>query len=114
MSDYLRKIAGGGEFDVADAVRELARVVSGAAAPKVVADGTAGGTMDAPGVVHGEKPESATLAALLNGRVAAILLRGGYGTPAQVRAASDAELLALDGVSEKALAMIREKVGRDG
>jgi hypothetical protein len=99
---------------VAEAVRELARVVGGNATPKRATDASAGGTMDAPGVAHGEKPESAALAALVNGRLAAILLRAGYETPGQVQAATDAELLAVDGISEKALALIREKVGGHG
>ena len=45
-----------------------------------------------------------------NNRLAAILAHAGYGSPAAVAAATDEQLLAIDGVAEKALKLIREKV----
>ena len=45
-----------------------------------------------------------------NVRLASILVRAGYTSPAAVAAASDEALLAVDGVGEKALAVIRERV----
>jgi hypothetical protein len=49
-----------------------------------------------------------------NARLAAVLVREGYGSPEALRAAGDAELLAIDGVSARALRLIREKLGTAG
>ena len=46
-----------------------------------------------------------------NARMAAVLVRAGYTSPAAVGAAPDEALLAIDGVGEKALRAIREKLG---
>ncbi len=46
-----------------------------------------------------------------NARLAAVLVRAGYTSVEAVAAAPDDALLAVDGVGEKALAAIREKVG---
>jgi hypothetical protein len=46
-----------------------------------------------------------------NARLAAVLVRAGYTSVAAVAAAPDAALLAVDGVGEKALKTIREKMG---
>ncbi len=51
------------------------------------------------------------LALALNSRLAAALVAGGFGTLAAVQAASDAELLAVPGLTPKGLKLIREKVG---
>lgn len=49
--------------------------------------------------------------ALGNSRLAALLVAGGFGSLAAVRAASDGELLAVAGVTAKGLKLIRERVG---
>ena len=46
-----------------------------------------------------------------NARLAAVLVRAGYTSTEAVAAAPDAALLAIDGVGDKALKFIREKVG---
>ena len=46
-----------------------------------------------------------------NARLAAVLVRAGYTSVEAVAAAPDEALLAVDGVGEKALKVIREKVG---
>ena len=46
-----------------------------------------------------------------NARLAAVLVRAGYTSVEAVMAAPDEALLAVDGVGEKALKGIREKVG---
>ena len=46
-----------------------------------------------------------------NARLAAVLVRAGYTSPEAVMAAPDEALLAIDGVGDKALQVIREKVG---
>lgn len=51
------------------------------------------------------------LALALNSRLAALLVAGGFGSLAAVRAASDAELLGVAGATERAVKLIREKVG---
>ncbi len=66
---------------------------SGAENPQVAADG----------------PDA--LAYALNSRLAAVLVAGGFGSLAAVRAASDAELRAVAGMTEKGLKLIRAKVG---
>lgn len=51
------------------------------------------------------------LAQLLgSARLASVLVRAGYTSPEAVGAASDEALLAVDGVAEKTLRLIREKV----
>ena len=134
MDDKLKHIAEGGDFDVVDAVRLLARRALGAA-QGIAADAAALG-MDGkstkavkaakpaaggPGVgpaagatMEGETPQTAEggLAQVLNSRMAWVLMRGGLETVEAVRAASDADLLAIDGINIKALGAIREKVGR--
>ena len=96
-SELLKKIADGGEFDPVEAIRELARravveqVQSVPAAADVNAD---------------------DLSALLNGRLAKVLASGGFLTAKELRGATDEALLAVDGVNEKTVALIREKIGR--
>src|SRR5512134_331366 len=52
------------------------------------------------------------LAQLLgNARLAAVLARAGYTSIEAVAAAPDAALLAVDGIGDKALKLMREKVG---
>ena len=46
-----------------------------------------------------------------NARLAAVLVRAGYTSVEAVAAAPDAALLAIDGVGDKALKAIREKLG---
>ena len=46
-----------------------------------------------------------------NSRLAAVLVRAGYTSIDAVAAAPDEALLAVDGVGDKALKLIREKVG---
>ena len=46
-----------------------------------------------------------------NSRLAAVLVRAGYTSIEAVAAAPDEALLAVDGVGDKALKLIREKVG---
>jgi ERCC4-type nuclease len=46
-----------------------------------------------------------------NVRLAGVLARAGYGSPEAVKEASDAALLEIDGIGDKALQVIREKVG---
>lgn len=49
--------------------------------------------------------------ALGNSRLAAVLVRAGFPSPEDVAAASDEALLAVEGLGEKALRSVREKVG---
>ncbi len=58
----------------------------------------------------GSGTEDALAEVLKNGRLAAVLARAGYGTTTAVAGAGDAQLLAIDGVSEKALRQIRERI----
>lgn len=59
----------------------------------------------------GGSPGAAQLAQLLeNARLADVLARAGYGSPAAVAGAADEELLAIDGVGARALRLIRERV----
>lgn len=51
------------------------------------------------------------LAEALNSALASVLIAGGFGTFGAIRAASDAELMALPGVNAKALKLIRTRVG---
>ena len=46
-----------------------------------------------------------------NARLAAVLVRAGYTSREAVAAAPDEALLAIDGIGDKALKTIREKVG---
>lgn len=108
-SDLLRLIAEGGEFDVVDGVRAMARALvllnSG--------DGAVSATMQGPVPVM-LQPAAATgdelLIALRNARLARSLRMGGFNTVAEVREASDAELLAAPDMTEKAVKQIREKL----
>ncbi len=64
-----------------------------------------------PGVTKSEPSELEQLAQRLgNARLAAVLVRAGYTSVEAVKAAPDAALLAIDGVGDKALQVIREKV----
>jgi predicted solute-binding protein len=77
------------------AVAELQTAVRGRASPALSPPAT----------------ETERLAQLLgNSRLAAVLARAGYATPELVAAAPDAALLAVDGIGDKALKLIREKV----
>lgn len=60
----------------------------------------------------GEEPAGpGRLAQMLgNARMASVLVRGGYTSPEAVAAAADEELLALDGVTERALRLIRARL----
>jgi hypothetical protein len=49
--------------------------------------------------------------ALGNPRLAAVLLREGYGSPDAVRAAADGEVLEIHGIGPRARRLIREKLG---
>lgn len=62
---------------------------------------------DGAGVAPG--PEQLAQA-LGNTRLAAALVRAGYTSPAAVAAATDESLLAVDGVAEKALPLIRQRL----
>lgn len=50
------------------------------------------------------------LAFALNGKLAAVLVAGGYDSPAAVAAASDDQLLAVWGINAKAVKLIRERI----
>ncbi|MFN8468270.1 MAG: hypothetical protein U0X20_22110 [Caldilineaceae bacterium] len=56
------------------------------------------------------RDEDALAEVLKNGRLAAVLARAGYGTTTAVAGAGDEQLLGIDGVSEKALRQIRERI----
>ena len=58
----------------------------------------------------GGRGEDALAEVLKNARLAAVLARAGYGTTTAVAGAGDEQLLAIDGVSEKALRQIRERI----
>ena len=84
------------------AVTALQALVQGVGCPTPTPD---------PQVVKGEPSDLVRLAQLLgNGRLAAVLVRAGYTSPEAVVAASDEALLAIDGVGDKALQMIRAKM----
>lgn len=95
-NDFLKRIADGGAFDPAEAIRELARraVVEEIQSIPAVAD------------VNADE-----LGALLNTRLARALAAGGFRTTDDVRSATDDALLAVDGINEKGVALIREKIG---
>jgi DNA-directed RNA polymerase alpha subunit len=69
-------------------------------------------SMETPTAVsRSEETDATPLAPLLgNTRLAAVLARAGFGTVSSLAAASDEQLLKIDGVSEKALKQIRERV----
>ena len=96
-SELLKKIADGGEFDPVEAIRELAKraVVEQMQSGPVLAEVNAD-----------------DLGVLLNTRLAKALAAGGFRTADEVKAATDSALLAVDGVNEKTVALIREKIGR--
>lgn len=89
-----------------------------AKAKKQAAGGTAPAPADPDGAAGGEKTVSEgapsglerLAEALGNARLAAVLVRAGYTSPEAVASAPDEALLAVDGVAEKALKLIREKV----
>jgi predicted flap endonuclease-1-like 5' DNA nuclease len=87
-------------------------VAAGAAAPVTTADCAAAVSMETEGAAgaSGRVSMETPLAPLLgNARLAAVLARAGFGTVSEVAAAGDEQLLKIDGVSEKALRLIREK-----
>ena len=76
--------------------------------------GGAGQPAPTPGPYVGESEPSELeqLAQRLgNARLAAVLVRAGYTSVEAVAAAPDEALLAIDGVGDKALQLIRQKVG---
>lgn len=88
-----------GSFDIADAIRHLDRRLAALerAAPSA--------TMDA--AMQGQ-----TLAEMgLEARLWTLLERHGFAVPADIAAASDEALLAIDGIGPKSLQQIRETVG---
>lgn len=98
-SELLKQIADGGPFDVADAIRELAK--------RAVVD-------EIQSVPAEPEVNAGDLQALLNVRLARALVTGGFKSVEDVRSATDESLLSVDGITEKGLAVIREKVGRGG
>lgn len=56
------------------------------------------------------RDEDALTEVLKNARLAAVLARAGYATTTAVAGAGDDQLLGIDGVSEKALRQIRERI----
>jgi hypothetical protein len=88
---------------------EAKRQAAGGAAPAPAdPDGAAGGEK---AVSEGEPSGPERLAGMLgSARLAAALVRAGYTSPEAVASAPDEALLAVDGVAEKALKLIREKV----
>lgn len=54
------------------------------------------------------------LALALNGKLAATLVAGGFGSVEAVQAASDEELLAVAGIDAKALKLIRQRIPAQG
>ncbi len=67
-------------------------------------------TVSAETAAAGGRGEDALAEVLKNARLAAVLARAGYATTTAVAGAGDAQLLAIDGVSEKALRQIRERI----
>lgn len=94
----LKHIAEGGDFDTVDAVRLLAKELY--LAQTNMADKTPTATTEA----------GHTLAGVLNSKLAATLAAGGYADIESVRAATDDQLLAVAGMNDKALKLIREKL----
>ena len=66
------------------------------------------GGVGAPAPAGDDGPDA--LAYALGGKLAALLLAGGYGAVAAVRAASDEALLAIQGISARRLQLIREQL----
>lgn len=93
----IRGIAGNAGFDVVDAIRQLAREVIALEEMWLPEEGAA-------------TTEQIELSQLLNVRLAGVLAKAGYASADAVKAASDEELLAIAGIGEKALALIREQV----
>jgi DNA-directed RNA polymerase alpha subunit len=93
-------IANGEAFDTNQAIRTLARAM-------IKLAGVGDGSPVQEEIVYAGQD----IASLLNSRLANALVRGGYGSPESLIAATDEELLAVRGVSDKALQQIREKVG---
>jgi hypothetical protein len=90
------------EAAVAELRAELQALVQGVGCPAPTRDRE---------VVKGEPSDLIRLAQLLgNARLAAVLVRAGYTSPEAVMAAPDEALLAIDGLGERALKVIREKV----
>lgn len=97
MSD-IKNLAEGGPFDTTTAIRTLAKELY--LLQINMADHT-------PTVTAAEGP---TLVTLLNGKLAATLANAGYADIESVRLATDEQLLAVPGITDKALKLIREKL----
>ena len=67
-------------------------------------------TVSAETAAGGGRGEDALAEVLKNARLAAVLARAGYATTTAVAGAGDEQLLGIDGVSEKALRQIRERI----
>jgi hypothetical protein len=91
--------------DVYGRLERIEALLAGAENPQVATVAPA-----APNGAAVDGPDALALA-LGNSRLAAVLVAGGFGSLAAVRAASDGELLAVAGVTVKALKLIRAKVG---
>lgn len=86
--DYIRGIAANGPFDVLDAIRAIAQHLT----QEPVSD------------------NAKSLALTLNSRLAGILAQAGYISIADVVAATDYELQAIDGIGPQTLTFIRERI----
>ncbi|MFN8469361.1 MAG: hypothetical protein U0X20_27645 [Caldilineaceae bacterium] len=84
-----------------------AMVAAGAAVPVVPAVCQ---SVSADTAAQSGRDEDALTEVLKNGRLAAVLARAGYATTTAVAGAGDEQLLGIDGVSEKALRQIRERI----
>jgi hypothetical protein len=91
----LYEIAEGAAFDVAEAVRAIAKHL------------TLHETLQAAGAAQA----SDELKKLLDARLAEMLRSVGLDTPEKVQRAPDAVLLSLDGIGEKTVARIRARLG---
>jgi hypothetical protein len=87
----LVRIAGGEEFDLVAAIRLLASAVVGL-------------------VDEVDEPGGNELAERLNSRLAGMLTAAGFADVESVRAATDEQLLAIDGIGQKGLELIRGRL----
>lgn len=99
VAKQLQEIGSGAAFDVVDAVRLLAKH---ALARELASGGSLGASANAEDDMVG----------LLNARMLKALRDAGFADSAAIRAASDEDLLAVNGLGEKGLALVRERVGR--
>lgn len=107
----LKDIRDGAPFDVVATIRDLAGIVYELKSAPNMADRKTVATPEST-VTPALEPttDAGALASLLNSRLSNILAKAGYTTLESLKDASDEQLLAIDGVSEKTLKLIREKI----